>query len=242
MSRSIFLIDHSGELTELQEQPYDTEALLQRLLADYPGVLSGDSAGSDAARRWLLVRREIDVPDVLDGGGRWSVDHLVPTVVGQTAEAQRRKSTSPRAAARQWDEASFFEELERTSSPQVVWTARALLNRARQQGCRIWWGKGSLLGSFFPILDKDGVNHQLFAVWSSGYIEFQFQYLKAPFSNDIRRQELMDRLNAIPGVSIPLDARRRRPSVPLANLANEQAVNHLIAVFDWWLAETHAQA
>ena len=87
MSRSIFLINHSGELTELREQPYDTEALLQRLLADYPGVLSGDSSNEDDARRWLLIRREIDVPDVLDGGGRWSVDHLfldqdaVPTLV-----------------------------------------------------------------------------------------------------------------------------------------------------------------
>jgi len=83
---SIFLIADDGALTELSEQPYSSEDLLQQLLAQHPGILSGDSSES-AARRFVLVAREMSVPDREAGGGRFSMDHLlldqdaVPTFV-----------------------------------------------------------------------------------------------------------------------------------------------------------------
>lgn len=74
------------ELVEMREQPYDSEDLLQKLLASYPELLAGgELAGSP--RRWLLVKREAGVPDREAGGDRWSLDHLfidqdaVPTLV-----------------------------------------------------------------------------------------------------------------------------------------------------------------
>src|SRR5215470_14796415 len=70
----------------MREQAYDSEDLLQALLAKYPNLLAGDQlAGSP--RRWLLVRREAGIPDREAGGARWSLDHLfidqeaVPTLV-----------------------------------------------------------------------------------------------------------------------------------------------------------------
>jgi hypothetical protein len=85
MSGGIFLLS-GGNLVEMREQPYDSEALLQEWLAKYPDLLAGDQlAGSP--RRWLLVRRETGVPDREGGGSRWSLDHLfidqeaVPTLV-----------------------------------------------------------------------------------------------------------------------------------------------------------------
>ena len=42
MSGGIFLIQSGGELVEMSEQPYDTEAVLQELLAKYPNLLAGD--------------------------------------------------------------------------------------------------------------------------------------------------------------------------------------------------------
>ena len=42
MSGGIFLIQSGGDLVEMKEQPYDTEAVLQELLARYPNLLAGD--------------------------------------------------------------------------------------------------------------------------------------------------------------------------------------------------------
>jgi hypothetical protein len=84
---NIYLIQGNDELVEMSEQPYDSEALLQQLLARYPNLLAGDQMDDVAPRRWLLVSREAPLPSEDDGGGRWSVDHLfldqdgIPTLV-----------------------------------------------------------------------------------------------------------------------------------------------------------------
>lgn len=87
MDGGIYLIQENGELVEMTEQAYDSEDLLQRLLARYPRLLAGDQIDSTAPRRWLLISREAAVPAEEEGPGRWSVDHLfldqdaVPTLV-----------------------------------------------------------------------------------------------------------------------------------------------------------------
>jgi hypothetical protein len=71
----------------MKEAPYDSEDVLQTLLAKYPSLLAGDQLSGDEPRRWLLIRREAAVPSEHDGGARWSIDHLffdqdaVPTIV-----------------------------------------------------------------------------------------------------------------------------------------------------------------
>ncbi len=71
----------------MEEAPYDSERLLQQLLADHPDLLAGDQIDTDEPRRWLLVTREMAVPGEQDGAGRWSLDHLfldqeaIPTLV-----------------------------------------------------------------------------------------------------------------------------------------------------------------
>lgn len=72
----LFLIDESNNLTPLSQSDYDSEALLQQLLADHPSLLGGDQMGSGAPRQWLFVAREAAVPDREGGAGRWSLDHL----------------------------------------------------------------------------------------------------------------------------------------------------------------------
>src|SRR5262249_33499286 len=87
MSGSIFLLQDDSNLVKLKEAPYDSEALLQQLLAQYPDLLAGDQIDGTEPRRWLLVCREMAVPSEADGTGRWSLDHLfldqdaIPTLV-----------------------------------------------------------------------------------------------------------------------------------------------------------------
>lgn len=82
----IYLISDDETLVPLRERPYDSEDLLQELLATYPDLLAGDQM-STTPRRWILIRREYKVPDDEAASGRWSLDHLfvdqdgIPTLV-----------------------------------------------------------------------------------------------------------------------------------------------------------------
>lgn len=87
MSGAIYLIQDNCRLVEMKEEPYESEDGLQKLLADYPSLLAGEQIDSAAPRRWLLVLREIAIPDSEDSAGRWALDHLfldqdgIPTIV-----------------------------------------------------------------------------------------------------------------------------------------------------------------
>ena len=86
MKGRIFLLG-DDKLRPMNEQPYDSEDLLQRLLADYPELLAGDQIDEADPRRWLLVNRELGIPDNEGGPSRWAVDHLfldqdgIPTLI-----------------------------------------------------------------------------------------------------------------------------------------------------------------
>lgn len=91
----IFLIDDKTDaLVEMNEQQYDSEEILQILLAKYPDLLAGDQMDSTNPRKWLLIMREAKVQS--DDSARWSVDHLfldqdgIPTLVEVKRSADTR--------------------------------------------------------------------------------------------------------------------------------------------------------
>jgi inosine/xanthosine triphosphate pyrophosphatase family protein len=63
-------------------------------------------------------------------------------------------------------------------------------------------GKGSVPGSFFPMVDVDGRVGWTFSVWTNSRVEIQFEMMKKAllFEDESLRIELLQRLNAIPGV------------------------------------------
>jgi len=83
----LFILQPDGTLVGLAETEYDSEAFLQELLAKFPELMPGDQIDSASPRRWLLITRELGVPDDVDAANRWSLDHLfvdqdgVPTLV-----------------------------------------------------------------------------------------------------------------------------------------------------------------
>jgi hypothetical protein len=373
MNGGVYLIHGDGRLIEMVEQAYDSEDLLQELLAKYPSLLAGSQMDSEKPRRWLLVCREAQWPSEEDGASRWSVDHLfldqdgiptlvevkrssdtrirrevvgqmldyaanavvywpceeirsrfqsrceklgrdaetemneflageidpgkfwdlvktnlqtgrirmlfvadeiptelrriveflneqmknaevlaveikqfeghglrtlVPRVIGQTAEAERAKSSSGRGS-RQWDEHTLFQELETKNGAEVTAVARKILDWAKGKMTRISWGRGSQSGSFVPILEHQNKEHQLFAVWSYGAVEIYFYWYqyKKPFDTKEKREELLRRLNQIPGVSLPAEAILKRPNIPLSVLKDESALEKFLQVFDWVVSE-----
>ena len=94
----IYTLHGDGTLETMDETPYAAEELLQRLLAEHPDLLAGDQLDPTEPLKWLLVTREMGVPDREGGQGRWSLDHLfidhrgVPTLV----EVKRASDTRAR--------------------------------------------------------------------------------------------------------------------------------------------------
>jgi hypothetical protein len=365
MADGIFLIGDDGVLIELIDTPYESESVLQALLAQYPAVLAGDQINSAQPRRWLLVGREIGVPAEKDGSGRWAVDHLfvdqdaiptivevkrssdtrlrrevvgqmldyaangvvywpveklratyeascaaagqdadtplrnllgsddteafwddlkrnlqagrvrmvfvadripdelwrvveflnvqmdpaevlavevrqfqgqgmktlVPRVLGRTAESEGRKGTHGRATG-EWDEDRFMETLTRTK-PEAVEPARQLLEWGRRRMGRIWWGKGTVTGSFIPMLDRHGHKYSLVAAWTSGLLQVQLGYMaeRPPFDNARIRDEFRRRLSDIEGVTFP-DEALKFPSVALSIFQGPRMAE-LIEALEW---------
>lgn len=68
----------------MNEQPYDSEKLLQSWLAKYPALLVGNQINTKEPRRWLFIEQECSVPAEEGGAGRWAIDHnqfFVPLLV-----------------------------------------------------------------------------------------------------------------------------------------------------------------
>jgi hypothetical protein len=372
VSGRIYLLNGDSKLIAMEEASYDSESLLQKLLADHPDLLAGDQINVEEPRRWLLVTREMAVPGEQDGSARWSLDHLfldqdaiptlvevkrssdtrirrevigqmldyaanavaywpveeikarfeatcavrqvdpdtevgglvgvdtetgdfwqrvktnlqagrirmvfladeippelrriveflnsqmdpaevlaieikqfvgegmktlVPRVVGQTETARQKKNVD-RGESRQWDEASFFDDLRERRGEQEAGVARKLLEWANARKLRIWWGKGKNDGSFFPMYDNKFGKNPLFSVWTSGFIEIQFQYMgRPPFDVEHKRKELAQRLMSVDGISISDESLKKRPSFRPSLLVEPGALDKFLDAFDWMLSE-----
>ncbi len=163
---------------------------------------------------------------------------LVPRVLGQ--------KTKETPQSKQWNEESFFNALanKRPGQQAEIRAARELLRWAQRRCPTIWWGKGKQDGSFFPMFEHAGTWHWLFSVWTYARVSIQFGMMKSkpPFHDEEMRRELLRRLNAINGVTIPYDAISTYPSITLSTLAQGQAVPEFLETFDWVIDQITAPA
>lgn len=160
---------------------------------------------------------------------------LVPRVIGQTTIQIKGDVQS----GRQWDEDSFFKDLESRKGSKDADIARKILEWAKDKLPRFWWGKGNIDGSVYPILDYNAIEYYPFCIWTYGKVEMQFQWLlkRTPFDAESKRKELLDRLNMIPTINIPLEAITRRPNISLSALNNEDTLKQFLEVLDWVVQE-----
>lgn len=363
MSGVIYLLNNNEDLVELREAVYDSEDLLQSLLAKYPSLLAGEQINDAEPRRWLLISREAGLPSQEEAGARWSVDHLfldqdgIPTIVEVKRSSDTRirrevvgqmldyaanavmywpvesiqamfetrcekegtnsndklaeflnnetqsdsfweqvktnlqagkirlifvadeisielrriveflngqmdpaevialevkqfigkdiKTLVPRALnrttekhkdstiRRKWDEPSFLAELESRQGKTEANVAKDLLEWAKKNSLRIWWGEGKQDGSFYPLLDHASETYWTFAIWTYGRIGIQFFMMKKKpqFADDDKREMIRLKLNNITGVSISANDISRSPGIPLSALLNPNSLKQFKEIF-----------
>jgi hypothetical protein len=117
--------------------------------------------------------------------------------------------------------------------------ARGLLDWATKNQLSVRWGKRSGAGSFRLYLEHGDTSHALFRVYAYAKLSlwFQFYQSRPPLDSEEKRRELLDRLNAIEGVSIAEDDISRKPSTPMAVLTDGSRLRQFLEVFDWFESE-----
>ncbi len=165
---------------------------------------------------------------------------FVPRVIGQTAQAERIKHVGA-GTSRQWNKESFFKELE-AKAPESIQQARAILEWAEDQASRVVWSGGNKYGIFTPVLDHEGTEHKVLSATTIGSLSVWFGDIrtKPPFDDEVKRLELLRRLNEIPSVTLPEKAIEKYPSVSYSLLNNESAMKQFRGVLDWFVQEIKA--
>jgi hypothetical protein len=162
------------------------------------------------------------------------IEMLVPHVFGP-AHASAPK---PKQTTRRWDEQAFFDALH-MESPATEGIAKQILDWARAHKTRITWGEGTRYGSFVPLYNYGGQERPLFAVWTYGSVEVYFYWYqyRPPFDREEKRLEMLNKLNEIDGVRLPVDAINKRPSIKLSTFTVPEKLDEFFAVFEWMLEE-----
>lgn len=183
MSGKIYLRQPDGTLRAMTEAPFTSEDLLQRLLEDYPDLLAGEQMDPEEPRRWLLVRREMGVPDEAGAANRWSVDHLfldqegIPTLV----EVKRSSDTRIRREV-------VGQMLDYAANAVLHWPVQELRAQWEQvcqaRGVLPEQALGDLLGASGDTAD------QMDAFWESVKTNLQAGRLRLVFLADVIPPEL----------------------------------------------------
>jgi hypothetical protein len=121
--------------------------------------------------------------------------------------------------------------LEANAGPEAVAAARALLDWVKANARQTDW---TAFG-FKPAMPVGQKVLYPFQVLTNGNVQVYFEYLKSrpPFDPEAKRDELLARLNTIPGVAIAPDAIGGKPSVPLTALASPDNLSRLLDAVNW---------
>ena len=162
---------------------------------------------------------------------------LVCKVIGQTAEAQQRK-TRTTLDRRQWDENSFFAEYEIRYGKDEANIAKKIYLWAINQDPDIFvqWVTGDAYGGFaVKISCTSRKESKLFFIGIDGALEISSDAYAdlPPFDNQNEWLELRNKLSSI-GLALPTESSQRRlPNFLLSTLPDEQALAQVLSTFDW---------
>ncbi len=155
---------------------------------------------------------------------------LVPRVIGQTAEAKEKNSTGSQPSI---NESEFFQVLEENTSPQDAEVAKQILDWSNQKASNVKWRNVS----FAPRFDcNSSYPHMPVSVSVDGKVGINFVRMKRSHQlPDEVRLEILRRLNTIPGIDLPQDSIERKPTIPLAALADDSVLGQFLDIMGWTL-------
>jgi hypothetical protein len=157
---------------------------------------------------------------------------LVPRIIGQTAAAQKKKG--PPREQREWDEATSLADLVQKQAPAVVAAYRRLFEFLSSRSTQVVYGKGRSYGTV-NFYHSDDREQQLFGLATNGRVGINFAPRSAsPFADEQKRRELAQKLNLVPGISLPFTL---NPSFLLGPVVEQNGLETLLSVMEWAIGE-----
>ena len=142
-----YVLEDGGQSRPMQRvRCKDEDQELQLILTRNPDLLPGDQINPEDPRRWLMIEREMPVPDPATGGNRWNIDLLfadqsaIPTFI----ECKRFEDTRARREI-------IGQVIEYAANGQYYWEEAELAERAAK------WAEedGDGLDHALTLLDPD---------------------------------------------------------------------------------------
>jgi hypothetical protein len=161
---------------------------------------------------------------------------LIPRLFGQSTKTSVRKRGN--AEKRQWDEESLLKDMKEKEGANTANIASDIISWAKERKLDFWYGKGKITGSCFPIFKYEGQTYWVFAIWSNGRLEYQFKFMKGkpPFNDNLEGiQCIIDKLNAIEGISLPPDTVERMPSTHLSVFENKEKLCQFFEIWEEYM-------
>ena len=160
-------------------------------------------------------------PSNLDGRTLVDVQQIIPLPEANEYQIQLRekKQQEWKARSQKWDEPAFMQELEKNTGPTLVELAKDIHRWISPIVDEVTWGQTR--GRMIPTIYQKGARHQLFVIRSDENTAVRFAYLqtKPPFDTESVMDELLRKMNDIPGLSFTQDAVGKKPAFPLQLLA-----------------------
>jgi hypothetical protein len=145
-----------------------------------------------------------------------------------------RKTLFKRAT---WDEPSILAEIESRHGAEALRITQQIIEWIRRKPDQVWYGRGSKDGSVGSTVSVNGSQSYSIAVYSLyGQVEIEFQYMRKPFDDPAKREQLCQKLNEIEGLNLP--SGKQRPSIPIATFANDtDRLRRFLDAMDWCVGE-----
>lgn len=160
-----------------------------------------------------------------------SYEIVIPKLFG----AEVKKDLSSRSVKIIWDENLFFNDLKANVGEKESNIAKAILHLYVEKGINVKWGTGAKIGTFYPTVEIDSKQINLFGVTSNGKIEIVFQ--SYPLNHEVKSQMIRD-INNIGEMSIPEKAVDTWASFPLSYLKEKLLLEKFVRTVENYLLKT----
>ena len=113
---------------------------------------------------------------------------------------------------------------------------RQVYERLKAKSTKVTFGKGKVDGNVLPSLDDERGRqlHLQLSTAGGGSVCVNFAEMTyPPFSDLEKKQELLTRLNQVPGISIPEDKLKTYAVFAIKNVLEHSGMAKLLEVVDW---------